>query len=170
MKAPAGSAAPADPALRASLVALRDVAGVTGSFVCGFDGRLFARELPAVFDDAALHEAGGRLTRIRETFAAVGDDLELVVIRMGEHKLYLKSLAAGLLCIIAEAKVNMPALRMASNLVARRIAASVDELEATPSPEAPPVPRLTADPAAHGLRTTTLAPGTGRRFRGRIID
>jgi len=170
VKSPPVTAAPGDPPLRASLAALRDVGGVTGSFVFGFDGRLFARELPSVFDDAALQEAGGRLTRIRETFAAVGDDLELVVIRMGEHKLYLKSLAAGMLCIIAEAKVNMPALRMASNLVARRITSTVDQIDATPSPEPPPAPRVTADPTARGLRTTTLVPGTGRRFRGRIID
>lgn len=168
MSVPIGPAA--DPALRASLAALRDVAGVTGSFVFGYDGRLFARELPAVFDDAALREASGRLTRIRETFAAVGDQLELAVIRMGDHKLYLKSLGAGLLCIIADTTVNMPALRMASNLVARRITASVDEIDATPAPEPPPTPRLAADPAARGLRTTTLAPGTGRRFRGRPIE
>ncbi len=159
-----------DAALKASLAALKDVAGVTGSFVFGYDGRLVARELPAVFDDAALHEAGGRLTRIRETFAAVGDTLDVAVIRMGDHKLYLKSMAAGMLCIVAEAKVNMPALRMASNLVARRITAAVEQIDATPAPEPPPSPRLTADPAARGLRTTTLVPGTGRRFRGRQID
>jgi predicted regulator of Ras-like GTPase activity (Roadblock/LC7/MglB family) len=155
--------------LRASLAALKDVAGVTGSFVFAHDGRLVARELPAVFDDAALAEASGRLTRIRETFAAVGDTLDVAVIRMGDHKLYLKSLAAGMLCIVAETKVNMPALRMASNLVARRITATVDQIEATPVP-APAAPRLTADPAARGTRTAALGPPGGRRFRGRTVE
>jgi predicted regulator of Ras-like GTPase activity (Roadblock/LC7/MglB family) len=169
---PAGAATGhGDQALRASLTALKDVAGVTGSFVCGFDGRLIARELPAVFDDAALHEAGGRLTRIRETFAAVGDAVDVVVIRMGDHKLYLKSLSGGLLCIVAETKVNMPALRMASNLVSRRIAGAIELVDATPVPEPAPTPRLTADPTARGLRTATLVAGTtGRRFRGRVIE
>ncbi|MEA2701237.1 MAG: hypothetical protein QOI66_5508 [Myxococcales bacterium] len=155
--------------LRASLAALKDVAGVTGSFVFSHEGRVIARELPAVFDDAALAEAGGRLTRIRETFAAVGDDLDVAVIRMGDHKLYLKSLTAGMLCIVAETKVNMPALRMASNLVARRITLTVDQIDATPIP-APPSPRQSADPAARGLRPAGGGlPGT-RRFRGRSIE
>jgi predicted regulator of Ras-like GTPase activity (Roadblock/LC7/MglB family) len=158
--------------LLTSLVALKDVAGVAGSFVFTRAGRLLARELPAVFDDDALREASGRLTRIRETFAAVGDDLDVAVIRMGDHKLYLKSLPAGTLCIITETRVNMPALRMASNLVARRIIASVEQLEATPPPPPAPTPRLTADPSTRGTRPLPAGMGGpgARRFRGHTVE
>ena len=47
--------------VRASLATLKDVAGIVGSFVCTPDGRLVSREIPAVFDDGALAEAGSRL-------------------------------------------------------------------------------------------------------------
>jgi predicted regulator of Ras-like GTPase activity (Roadblock/LC7/MglB family) len=163
---------PASDQLRTSLAALKDVAGVAGSFVFTRGGRLLARELPAVFDDDALGEAGGRLTRIRETFAAVGDDLDVAVIRMGDHKLYLKSLSAGTLCIITETRVNMPALRMASNLVARRISGAVEQLDATPPPQAAPTARVTADPSARGTRPMPAGMGGpgARRFRGRTVE
>jgi predicted regulator of Ras-like GTPase activity (Roadblock/LC7/MglB family) len=162
---------PASDQLRTSLAALKDVAGVAGSFVFTRAGRLLARELPTVFDDDALSEASGRLTRIRETFAAVGDELDVAVIRMGDHKLYLKSIPAGTLCIITETRVNMPALRMASNLVARRISSAVEQLDATPPPQAPPTPRLTADPSTRGTRPMPAGMGTGaRRFRGHTVE
>ena len=59
-----------------------------------------AREIPAMFEDAVLAEAGSRLVRVGETFAASGDELEMAVVRYGEHRIYLKSLAGGLLCIV----------------------------------------------------------------------
>ena len=56
--------------MHASLATLKDVAGITGSFVCTQSGRLVAREIPSMFDDAVLEEAGSRLLRMREAFAA----------------------------------------------------------------------------------------------------
>ena len=56
--------------MRASLATLKDVAGIMGSFVCMPDGRLVAREISPVFDDGVLMEAGSRLIRLREAFAA----------------------------------------------------------------------------------------------------
>ena len=47
------------------------------------------------------------------------------VVRYGDHRLYLKSIAGGMLCIVSAGAVNMPALRMAANLVGRRIAPAV---------------------------------------------
>ena len=40
--------------MRASLVTLKDVYGITGSFIFTRSGALVARELPPMFDDAAL--------------------------------------------------------------------------------------------------------------------
>jgi predicted regulator of Ras-like GTPase activity (Roadblock/LC7/MglB family) len=155
------NAAAAD--LLASLGTLKDVSGIMGSFVFTEDGRLVAREIPALFDDGALAEASGRLTRLRETFAAVGDDLDVAVVRFRDHKLYLKKLGAGMLCIVAEGSVNMPALRMAANLVSRRIAPVVEhasfELPPPPAPETPPE-----------TRPAPLAPPGMRRFRGRAVE
>jgi predicted regulator of Ras-like GTPase activity (Roadblock/LC7/MglB family) len=147
--------------MSSTLGTLKDVAGVMGSFVFTDDGRLVAREIPALFDDVALTEASGRLTRLRDTFAAVGDAFDVAVVRFRDHKLYLKMLGAGMLCIVAEGPVNMPALRMAANLVSRRIGPALQQAAALPRAAAPfaqpaPVPRQ-------------MPPGM-RRFRGRPVE
>jgi predicted regulator of Ras-like GTPase activity (Roadblock/LC7/MglB family) len=155
----AGAAGSAE--LVASLGTLKDVAGIMGSFVFTEDGRLVAREITPLFDDTALAEASGRLTRLRETFAAVGDRLDVAVVRFRDHKLYLKVLGAGMLCIVAEGAVNMPALRMAANLVGRRIVPALERaaLEPTIPMQAPPPERQPG-----------LAPPGMRRFRGRPVE
>ena len=157
--------------VRSSLATLKDVAGIAGSFVCTTSGRLIAREIPALFEDAVLAEAGSRLLRIGETFAASGDQLEFAVVRYGENRLYLKAIAGGILCIVVAGEVNMPALRMAANLVGRRIAPAVARAETElppPAFEAPPQrPALVAPPSAP-IPASAAVPG--RRFRGRTVD
>ena len=59
--------------VRHSLATLKDVGGITGSFVCTQNGRLVAREIPTMFEDSVLTEAGSRLLRVGESFAATGD-------------------------------------------------------------------------------------------------
>jgi predicted regulator of Ras-like GTPase activity (Roadblock/LC7/MglB family) len=154
--------------VRASLATLKDVAGIMGSFVCMPDGRLVSREIPAVFDDGALMEAGSRLIRFREAFAAGGDDLEVGVIRFRDHRIYMKVVGNGMLMILAESEVNMPALRMAANLVGRRIAPAVAHAQAEPPPVRTPEPPATAAPRVRP-RSVEAPPGM-RRFRGRAVD
>ena len=155
--------------VRASLATLKDVAGITGSFVCTQNGRLVAREIPALFEDAVLAEAGSRLVRVGETFAAGGDDLDVAVVRYGEHRLYLKSIAGGMLCIVVSGPVNMPALRMAANLVGRRIAQAVARAQAD-LPPLPPEGPAPVQAAARGESPRNQAPPGMRRFRGRALD
>jgi predicted regulator of Ras-like GTPase activity (Roadblock/LC7/MglB family) len=161
--------------VRISLATLKDVSGITGSFVCGQSGRLVAREIPALFEDAVLAEAGSRLVRVGETFAAYGDELEMAVVRYGEHRIYLKSLAGGLLCIVVAGPVNMPALRMAANLVARRIGPAVARVrDEPPPPPAPDKPRLNEPPPIRATPTVPVHATEGfpgmRRFRGRAVE
>lgn len=157
--------------VRASLAALEDVEGVTGSFVLTRAGRVVARELPPMFDDFALQEASGRLARLRETFAAIGDELDMAVLRFGEHKLYLKAMTGGMLCIVAGTAINLPAMRMAANLVGRRIAGALAaEAEAETEAEllAPIVAAAPPRPAPES-RPPGWAPPGMRRFRGRPV-
>ena len=155
--------------VRGSLATLKDVSGIMGSFVCAQNGRLVAREIPPVFEDAVLAEAGSRLLRITETFAAGGDELDVAVARYGDHRVYLKAIAGGLLCVVVAGPVNMPALRMAANLVGRRIGPSVAraqaELPPSPPEKSPAPPQR---PAAD--RAAAAAPAGMRRFRGRAVD
>ena len=53
-----------------ALAALRDVAGVHGSFVLRPTGELLGKDLPAVFHDDLFVEVGARLSRFVETMAA----------------------------------------------------------------------------------------------------
>ena len=158
-----------------ALATLKDVAGITGSFVFTNTGRLVGREIHPMFDSAVLSEAGERLTRLRDTFAAVGDELDLAVIRFQDHKLYLKVLAGGMLCIVAEGVVNMAALRMAANLVGRRIAPALEQADADPPAPQPGavVPQVDAAVVAGSVaarRPPVFVPGTGtRRFRGHDV-
>jgi predicted regulator of Ras-like GTPase activity (Roadblock/LC7/MglB family) len=159
--------------MHASLVTLKDVYGITGSFVFARSGHLVARELPPMFDDAALSEASSRLTRLQETFASVGNKLEVAVLRYREHKVYVKTLPAGALCIISNGGVNMPALRMAASLVGRRIAPVLDQVADDPAlaravPAAAAAPAAPASPAEK--RPPPLAPPGMRRFRGRTVE
>lgn len=112
--------------ITAVLSTLKDVAGIAGSFVFTDSGQVLAREMHPMFDDVALGEASERLTRFRDTFAAVGEQLDLAVIRFQDHRLYLKVVNGGMLCILADGVVNMAALRMAANLVALRLAGDLD--------------------------------------------
>jgi predicted regulator of Ras-like GTPase activity (Roadblock/LC7/MglB family) len=151
-----------------SLGTLKDVAGIMGSFVFMGEGQLVAREIPAMFDDVALAEASGRLARLRDTFAAVGDSLDMAVVRFREHKLYLKVLGEGMLCIVAEGAVNMPALRMAANLVGRRIGPVVERASLMPPPP-PPADAVVAAPPDVRSGPHEAPPGM-RRFRGRPVE
>jgi predicted regulator of Ras-like GTPase activity (Roadblock/LC7/MglB family) len=156
--------------IRSSLATLRDVGGVAGSFVCAEGGRLLAREIPALFEDSVLSEAGSRLLRMGEAFAAVGDELDMALVRYGDHRVYLKWVSGGLLCVVVTGRVNMPALRMAVNLVCRRISAAVAQVQAAMRP-APAVERTaeqTAPSESAAVPSPTRASYPGmRRFRDR---
>lgn len=162
----------AAPGLTVALATLRDIPGINGSFVFGADGRLVAREIHAMFDDAALAGASERLARLRETFAAVGDELELAVMRFQDHKLFLKVLPRGVLCILAESAVNMPALRMAANVVGRRIAADLAAAATRPPvPIAAPLPAAATPPEPlPPKRARGVALPGMRRFRGHTLE
>ena len=165
----ASSVAAARAQMRASLVTLKDVYGITGSFVYARSGQMVARELPPMFDDAALGEAGSRLTRLQETFAAVGDKLEIAVLRYREHKVYVKTLPGGALCIISNGGVNMPALRMAASLVGRRIAPMLEQVADDPALQEPAATPAPMESPALPPRPPALAPPGMRRFRGRTV-
>ena len=63
----------------------------------------------------------------------------------------------------------MPALRMAANLVARRIAPTVARAQMEPTPPPDADARSTPVTARPAAKTAALAPPGMRRFRGRAI-
>ena len=167
------------PALGKTLTSLFDLDGVYGSFLLMPAGDLAARALPEVFDDATLAEVGGRVVRLGETFQTAGIDPELCVLRFAEHKLYVKRFAGGALCVVTGVDVSMPALRMAANLVARKVGPDLVRLAASPPVGGAMEPRrrssgfraiVAPDPAASDGDTESDAGApTTRMYRGRPI-
>lgn len=154
-----------------TLAGLRDVDDVRGSFLLAGGGQLVARDLPALFQPDIFGEIGPRLVRLRETLESDGDDVSGLTLRFAEHKLYLRTVGALLLGVITGARVNGPALRMALNLVARRVASQASEIRAHVEAQsaAPAVITAPKGPPIGTLR----APGvTGRSdivFKGRKL-
>jgi len=137
-----------------SLRTLRDVQGVFGSFVISTSGSVVSKDLPAVFDNELIAEVGPRITRFYETFASGGEELDSVMLRYFEHKLYVRKLAWGFVGILSGIEVNLPALRMVGNLVARKI----DPEVAAATVSRPPTPRTPSPPQVSPASTKPPGP------------
>jgi predicted regulator of Ras-like GTPase activity (Roadblock/LC7/MglB family) len=145
------------------LRALRDVQGVHGSFVITGWGALVARDLPSAFDNQLFAEVGPRIARLHETFLSGGEELDACVLRFSEHKLYLRKMTSGLIGILSAVAVNMPALRMVSNLVIRRVDPEVTKFTALPQSAAltaPPPAAIVASPAQSLATSFDLPPSS----------
>jgi predicted regulator of Ras-like GTPase activity (Roadblock/LC7/MglB family) len=154
------------PHITSILCALRDVAGVHGSFALRLNGQLVGKDLPAVFADELFVEVGARLSRFVETMAAEGDEVSSAIFRFDEHRLHVTRCAHGLLAVITDSQVNLAALRMAQTLTARRLEPELVALLTSP----PPV--VTSHvPVASPAPPSVMAGSQGvpRTYRGRVI-
>jgi hypothetical protein len=120
--------------MQQALQGLRDVEGVIGSFALDDSGGLVSKDLPAVFHDDVLMESGPRIMRLCEAIEHGGEALDSLVLRFADHKLHIRRSRGGLLCVIADADSNPPALRMALALVARRLGSLVAKRSSEPPP------------------------------------
>jgi predicted regulator of Ras-like GTPase activity (Roadblock/LC7/MglB family) len=127
-----------------ALATLRDVDGVRGSFLVSPDGRVLARDLPSVVDARSLSDASLRVARLVEALATDGDDPDTLSLRFAEHRLHVRVVHGGLLAILSDVRVNLPTLKMAVTLVARRFGS----LERLPMPDVDAVPPSFAATAA----------------------
>jgi predicted regulator of Ras-like GTPase activity (Roadblock/LC7/MglB family) len=148
-----------------ALAALRDVAGVHGSFVLLLTGELAGKDLPAVFHDELFVEVGARISRFVETMTTTGDEVSSAILRFDEHRLYITRFPHGLLAVIAGNDVNVAALRMALTLTTRRIEPALVALLTNPPPPVALTP--SSVPPALGLAGSHGAP---RTYRGRVIS
>lgn len=151
------------------LAAMRDVDGVHGSFVVTRAGQLAGKDLPPMFDDAVLSEVGRRVVRLHDGLCAGGEDFDHCVMRFADHKLYLRSVQNGFLCVLSTNGVNTPALKMALTLTSRRVDpliadAAANNTSAQPTPSTPPP---SASEAPH---SGSVAPSKrGATYRGHRV-
>jgi len=125
-----------------------------------------AKDLPQVFRDDLFADIGPRLVRLRETLEADGEGMGSLLLRFAEHKLHVRAIGASLLGVVTGAKVNAPALRMATNLVARRVESEGSALQVEPSPRRSSAPEV---PPHEPAPQRDSAPPTRREilYRGR---
>lgn len=142
-----------------TLETLKDLEGILGSFVIGPGGSVLAQDFPSYFGSAA-YDIGARALRLKEALEVAEGDLSHCVLRYGSHKVALRPIKGGVLTIVSEAAVNMPALRMAMNLVARRLESAGLDTENDASPP-PPTTRPKPPPVIAGPDRTPGAPGVG---------
>jgi predicted regulator of Ras-like GTPase activity (Roadblock/LC7/MglB family) len=152
------------------LSALRDVDGVFGSFVVSKTGALAGRDLPAVFEDRVLSEVGPRLVRLHDTLSAGGQTLDSCVMRFADHKLHVRVLQNGLLCVLTSNQANASALKMAVTLTARRVDPTIVEPAPTSHAAAPTSHAGSPTPAPPSI--TAAPPSVARKqgmYRGHRI-
>lgn len=149
-----------------ALTALRDVAGVGGSFYVDSDGSLLGQDMPAYFDRATLEEAGPRAWRLFELWPADPSSCDCVV-RFEECRLYFRGNGQGLLCVLLVSAPQMSALRTAADLVGRRLtmASSLPPPAALPSVPPPmPSPARSSTPAPPPPSARGVHPDTTGRL------
>lgn len=144
---------------------LRDVPGVFGTFVVSSEGTTLGKDLPAVFDDTILGEVGPRIVRLADVMALSGEPVQEYVLDYGEYRLYVRPGHSGeWVCVITEAAVNQAALKLAVNLVVRRLSGQTKS--SAPERAAPVTP---SDVAPKTLSSSAIAAAV-RMYRGRRID
>jgi len=130
-----------------TLHTLRDIQGIQGSFVVASgSGQILARDLPSVIDDASLNQVGPRICRLMDLVEAE-QPTDSSALRFAEHRIDVRAMGAALLCVMADACVNQPALRIAIKLVCRKlethdwtsVAAVAVTTQSTPEEEPAPI-------------------------------
>jgi predicted regulator of Ras-like GTPase activity (Roadblock/LC7/MglB family) len=105
------------------LRSLRDIEGVLGSFVMSERGELLVRDAPAAAGSDVLTKVGGRLRQLGDAFAFadIGAAFESTTLTFREYKLHVRSLGKQFVVVLLSSEVNLPALRMALNMLSRRL-------------------------------------------------
>lgn len=146
---------------------LKDVPGVIGGFVLNNDGALVGQEMPTFVGTEIYPDIGRRFATAFGTLDSSVSEFDDLLLKFDEQWLYVRRLSHGVLSILSTANVNLPALKMATNIASTKVNAMIPEavLEtsqplpgtahaATPAPAAPPA----------------AAPAPRRFWRGQAIE
>jgi len=129
--------------------------GVTGSFVCGRDGGLLGRAMPAGMDDAGLTGVGRSLM---QTFNGLEVDRRKratefdLVFKQGQ--LLVKNLGGGCLCVLCTRQANVAMVNMTTNMAARKL----KDVLGTAAPPVPVSPPAASTPAPSSAAVTSAPP------------
>ncbi len=142
--------------MQAILAELGALMGVNGSFVCGRDGALLGRAMPAGTTDAGLAAIGRSLMQTLNGLEVDRhkrpSELDFV---FANGMMLVKNLGAGCLCVLCARQANVAMVNMTANMAMRKLkeAMSVPATAAAPvavaqAAAAPPAVAPAAAPAA----------------------
>jgi hypothetical protein len=106
------------------LASLSDVEGVVGGLAISPEGTVLGCVPPRMLDTATLDRLGARIAQLRAALVSDAEGANLPkggVIRFREHQLYLNPIASGMVGVLADDRVNVPALTMALRVVAQQL-------------------------------------------------
>jgi predicted regulator of Ras-like GTPase activity (Roadblock/LC7/MglB family) len=106
------------------LLALRRVAGVLGSFVCGPQGQLLLLDMPEEIELEALERTSARLMNLLQTAAETLPSCQSMRLRFGAAELVATRLRYGLLCVLTGAGLDSQLLELTTQTLARRLSAA----------------------------------------------
>jgi predicted regulator of Ras-like GTPase activity (Roadblock/LC7/MglB family) len=105
------------------LAGLGDVDGVVGSLLIAPDGTLLGQSPFGLLDGETLDRVSARIGQLLAALnsEANGNVAKGGVLRFRERQLYLNPIAVGVVGVLAENRVNVPALTMALRVVAQQL-------------------------------------------------
>jgi hypothetical protein len=119
---------------------LQQVQGVSGAFMLDFRGTLVLREAPPFYPETVFQELAQRVPTL---LAAGGEGLpgsEEAFLRCSLQSLYLRRFSQGYLGVLCQDAVQISALRVASNIVAKQLESFSSAPAAWPSSPPPVTP------------------------------
>ena len=117
--------------------ALRE-AGAVGGMAFDPAGRVLVHTMPPFFPTASIQAAGERMTIFQETVAENFEPVTEVVMAFDGYVLLLRRAPELLLAVVMNDSANREAVKMASNLVFRRLVTSRAAITAPARVAAPP--------------------------------
>ncbi len=116
-----------------ALPALRDIEGVYGSFFVDTQGRVVARDVPSVIEEASLAAAAPRISRLWGVLPT-GDRAQDITLEFASHGLFIRRFSQGSLCVLAPTNVNQAALQMAATVAVEQLRVALESGAEEPTP------------------------------------
>jgi predicted regulator of Ras-like GTPase activity (Roadblock/LC7/MglB family) len=159
--------------VQAILAELGALMGVNGSFVCGRDGALLGRAMPAGTTDAGLAAIGRSLMQTLNGLEVDRhkrpSELDFV---FANGMMLVKNLGTGCLCVVCARQANVAMVNMTANMAMRKLkeVMSPPASAAAPASVAAPVAAVPAAAAPAAIAPAAAPPAPAVVASGPVLD
>lgn len=156
------------------LNSLSAMPGVVGSMVCDAEGRVRGHAFPPLFDDSALQEMATVLSDGAVGLETVTGPIDLIDLRYGEARVFVKPVAGGLVAMLCGKAVNVSLLGISVSVAGKRLEKMLAPVETQAAPPAGaglaaddvgdvPIEEGVAEAPAAGPETQVDQPADGKK-------